>query len=117
MSVLDFEQFDLISTHIDGYIVLTVSDHLPWDEDEQEHLLALQTKINNYLEAVETGQLESEYPAAAGKEILIQVIMKFTPSNRGYEFLRSANNTLNSAGYKMNIGFLRNGNIVTEEIE
>ena len=116
MSILDYDHFDLVSIHKDGYAVVTISDHLEWD-NRAEHLLALQTKINNYLDAIESGQLEAKYPSAAGKKILIQIIAQFRPNKKGYEFLRLANNTLSSAGYGLNIVFIQEGDIVIEEIE
>lgn len=116
MSVLEFDQFDFISIHTDGYVVLTISDHLEWDE-EGEHLIALQTKINNYLDGIESGQLIAQYPNANGKKILIQIMAKFRPDPKGYQFLRAAKNTLKSAGYGLNIGFINDGKMVIEEIE
>ena len=116
MSVLDFDQFDLVSIHTDGFVVLTIGDHLQWDE-EGEHLYALQTKINNYLDGIESGQLVSQYPDAKNKNILIQIIAQFRPNKSGYEFLRSARETLKSAGYGLNMGFIHDGQIVVEEIE
>jgi hypothetical protein len=116
MSVIDFEQFDFISIHKDGYAVLTISDHLEWDKDG-EHLYALQTKINNYLEAIESGQLVAQYPDAEGKSIVIQIIAQFRPDKKGYDFLRAAKETLHSAGYDLNIGFVVNGALVVEEIK
>ncbi|MEJ8840891.1 DUF6572 domain-containing protein [Lacibacter sp. H375] len=116
MSVLDQEQFDFISIHKEGYVVLSISDHLEWDE-EGEHLFMLQSKINNYLDGIESGQLVTQYPDAEGKQILIQIIAKFRPNKKGYEFLRLANKTLQSAGYRMNIGFINNGELEIEEIE
>ncbi len=116
MSVLDYDQFDLISIHTVGFVVLTIGDHLQWDEEEQ-HLYALQTKINNYLDGIESGQLVSQYPDAKGKAILIQIIAQFRPNKRGYEFFRSARETLKSAGYGLNIGFIHDGQIVVEEID
>ena len=116
MSVLDKDQFDLVSIHQDGYVVLTISDHLEWDDDE-EHILALVSKINNYLDGIESGQFVAQYPGAEGKEIVIQIIAQFQPNNKGYEFLQEASKTLQSAGYRLNIGFIQNGEIVIEEID
>jgi hypothetical protein len=115
MSVLDLDQFDFVSIHKDGYVVLTISDHLDWNEEE-EHLYALEIKINNYLEAIDSGQLVAQYPGAEGKHILIQIIAQFPPNEGGYSFLRSAKETLNSGGIELNIGFIQNGTIVIEEI-
>ena len=116
MSVLDYDQFDLVSTHADGFVILTISDYLQWDE-EGEHIYALQTKINNYLDGIESGQIVLNYPAAKDKNILIQIIAQFRPNKIGYEFLKSAKKTLNSAGYDLNIGFIHDGQIVVEEVE
>ena len=32
-----------------GDVLLSISDHLSWDQDEGEHLLMLQAKLNTYL--------------------------------------------------------------------
>lgn len=116
MSVLDYDQFDFVSIHKDGYAVLTISDHLQWDK-EGEHLYTLQTKINNYLDGIESGQLVAQYPEAEGRSILIQIILQFNPDKKGYAFLRAAKKTLKSAGYDLNIGFVRDGEIVIEIIQ
>jgi len=115
MSVQDFDQIDSISTHVDGYVVLTIGDHLEWDEDG-EHLLILQSKINSYLDFIESGQLDSEYLNAKGKKILIQIIAKFIPDENGYKFLRLTKETLQSIGHNLNVGFIKNGEITIEEI-
>ncbi len=39
---------DFISIDKDGNVVLTVSDHLEWDV-QNEHLVTLQNKLNVYL--------------------------------------------------------------------
>ena len=82
MSVIDYDQFDFISIHKDGYAVLTISDHLEWDKDG-EHLYALQSKINNYLDAIERRELVAQYPDAEGRSILIQIISQFRPDKKG----------------------------------
>lgn len=53
-------------------VVLTISDHLDWEE-EGEHLLLLQDKINHYLEFVESGQLGEARPEFRGLPVLIHV--------------------------------------------
>ncbi len=114
MSVLDFEQFDLISRHVDGHIILTIGDHLEW-KNEEDHILALRTKVNNYLNAIANGELVIQYPDAEGREIRIQIVAKFIPSENGYAFLRKARETLYPAGYILELGFLNNGEIIIED--
>jgi hypothetical protein len=46
MSVEDKTVIDIITTDKQGMLVLTISDHLEWD-DENGHLLLLQDKINS----------------------------------------------------------------------
>jgi hypothetical protein len=45
-----------------GVVIVTISDHLVWDENEREHLLLLQQKLNTYLEFIESGQLHDDIP-------------------------------------------------------
>lgn len=47
MSIDQSETVDIISQAPDGTVVLTISDHLEWDA-ENEHLLLLQEKLNSY---------------------------------------------------------------------
>jgi hypothetical protein len=55
MSVEQTDKIDFISTSPGEKVVLTISDHLSWDEDGHLHLL--QDKINVYLEFIESEQL------------------------------------------------------------
>src|SRR5260370_4190277 len=59
-----------------GDVLLVISDHLDWDENEGEHLLALQGKLNTYLVFVDSGQLYAKYPRAVGKKIIFYVVGK-----------------------------------------
>jgi hypothetical protein len=55
---VDFATVDEAS----GDLWLTISDHLPWDQDEGSHLTFLQNKLNLYLRFVETGEVFKKYP-------------------------------------------------------
>ena len=55
MSVENSQVIDAISINPQDVVVLTISDHLEWDE-ENEHLLLLQNKINAYLGVIESGE-------------------------------------------------------------
>lgn len=49
-------------------IELVISDHLGWEpEEEMEHLLMLQEKINAYISFIESGEINTAIPSAAGK--------------------------------------------------
>jgi hypothetical protein len=99
MSVEDKNIIDFISIDDDGKVVLTISDHLEWDM-ENEHLLILQTKINMYLGAIENGELYSKYPKAKDRNICIRIIAINEPNIDGFKFLERAKEVLTGAGYQ-----------------
>jgi hypothetical protein len=58
MTVEETNIVDFVATSPDSDdVLLVVSDHLDWHENEGEHLLTLQTKLHLYLTFIETGQL------------------------------------------------------------
>lgn len=67
-----------------GQVVLTISDHLEWND---EHLLLLQEKLNLYIGFVESGELLDVYPDSKGREVFINVICKYPPNVSGKDFL------------------------------
>lgn len=90
--VLDYIGLDKVT----GDIVLTISDHLEWDErSEENHLRLLQEKINAYIGYIESGRAVERYPDAGKRNYVISVVGKSEPSTRGFEFLMWLN--LNSA--------------------
>jgi len=106
MSVSDIDIIDLISTDPSGNIVLTISDHLEWDE-ELEHILLLQNKINNYLKFIETKQIYTDYPTAKGKNIIINICAKFLPNDSADQFLEMARQTVQSVGLDLRVSFIK----------
>lgn len=82
----------------DGRVILTISDHLPWLPDNQ-HLLILQNKINDYLAFLESGEIYDSYPQAHGREIEIQIVCKYHPVGDGVRFLELARETVSKAGF------------------
>lgn len=80
-----------------GAVVLTISDHLPWDE-QPEHLLLLQEKLNTYLAFVEGGEIYSVYPDAKGRSLLIDLVCKHPPTAYGVEFLNKISPIVAQAG-------------------
>ena len=72
MAVDDPDTIDFISVDGRGRLVLTISDHMEWDQD-REHLLALQEKINRYLSFIESGQLKAQRPQDVSRHVVIRV--------------------------------------------
>ena len=96
MSVEQRMVIDTVSTTPEGRCALTIFDHLPWEDDN--HLLMLQDKINDYLGYIQSGQLFESRPDARGRELEIRVICKFYPQREiAVRFLDVAKRTLQEA--------------------
>lgn len=80
-----------------GKVILTIADHLSWDA-EDEHIIALQNKINTYIAFVESGEIHSIYPNSAGREPIIEIVMRLPPSRAGDEFLSQVRSILEPTG-------------------
>lgn len=102
MSVEDKNVIDIITINKEGVLILTISDHLEWD-DENEHLLLLQEKINSYLDFIENGQLAESYPDKADKKIMIQIVFKYQPNKTAEDFLEKAREAVKGIGYGFNL--------------
>ena len=100
MSVDQKDTVDFISTSPEGNVMLTISDHLPWDK-ENKHLLALQDKLNSYLMFIESGEIFESYPTAKSKSLIIEVVMKYKPNEVVLVFLTQSKNTIENTGVQL----------------
>ncbi len=98
MTVDNLESIDFISTSPEGYIELTISDHLVWGDDE--HLYMLQEKINKYIDFIESGDIYEKYEQAVGKKFVIELIYRFDPLVTDLKFMDKIKNFLSSIGIK-----------------
>jgi hypothetical protein len=108
MSVDQTEVVDFV--HLDpksDEVLLSISDQLGWDEDEGEHLLLLQEKLNTYLGYVEGGQLTSDFPHLKGKPIVIRVFGTYPLSERALRFFDLAKGKIEEAGCKLRFELFR----------
>lgn len=102
MSVDQIRVVDAISIeNATGNVVLTVSDHLEWDIDTNEHLLVLQEKLNTYLAFVESGEILESYPDAEGRDVVISIACKFPPNELARNFFDRAIAVVDGAGMKL----------------
>lgn len=102
MPVNKSETVDLLSVEKEsGDVVLTVSDHLDW-QDSIAHQQILQAKLSTYLAFVEGGQLLAEKPEAKGRRITFTVVLKFPPDRDGQAFLERAAEVIRVAGFAFN---------------
>lgn len=67
--------------------VLAISDHHDW-ENELNHLLLLQEKLNNYISFIESGEIYIAYPEAQDKDFGIEIHFMHEPSIKCLEFLK-----------------------------
>ena len=97
MSIEDTQTVDAIGTESDGTVVLTISDHLEWND---EHFYLLQEKINSYLSFVESGEIYETYATAKDSDIKINLVCKYQPTTEGASFLSKCTQIITQAGFK-----------------
>jgi hypothetical protein len=101
---------DFIGTdNATGWVVLTISDHLNWDQ-EDEHLVLLQTKLNTYLAFIESGEIAERYPTAVRNKIRFEIVTQYHPSNKALDFLQKAQSVVEDAGFSLSWRLLKNAN-------
>ncbi|MBQ6555729.1 MAG: hypothetical protein IJR45_07260 [Firmicutes bacterium] len=57
-------------------VLLTIVDDISWDvepEEKKKHIKLVETKINNYLKYVRSGQVLDNYPEAVGYGVAIVI--------------------------------------------
>lgn len=84
MSVENLKVIDFASVDLNGNVVLTISDHLIWD-DNNKHLQILQNKINAYL-AIEAGNFMTITQIPKGRAVVINVVAKYEPNDNARLF-------------------------------
>ena len=102
MSIENLDIIDFISNDVSGNVVLTISDHLVWDE-ENEHIFLLQQKFNAYLEFIESDQIDKSVYNIEEKSIVIRLYCKYSPNKEGAWFLDRVEKILNNSGYKFQL--------------
>jgi hypothetical protein len=110
MSVDQTDTIDFV--HLDpasNTVFLSIADQLAWHEQEAEHLLMLQEKLNTYLEYVESNQLYREFPNFKGKRIVIRVFGAHPPSDQARRFLELAKQKIEDAGFGLAFELLTHG--------
>jgi len=84
-----------------GDVWLTISDHLPWDVSEGEHLDLLQQKLNAYLRFIESGELQKKYPDATGRDVVINLVGKYPLSRQATVFVTKVRAAIGAAGFRL----------------
>ncbi|WP_159732584.1 DUF6572 domain-containing protein [Methylosinus sp. Ce-a6] len=100
---IDFATIDKAT----GDLWLTISDHLPWDENEGNHLALLQSKLNAYLRFIESGEVLKKVPGAEGRSIVINLVGKFPLSQKADSFFGKARDAIEGAGFRLQFSLVR----------
>lgn len=107
MTVEQIPVVDAIGTNEStGAVHLTISDHLAWNH---EHMFTLQEKVNSYLAFVESGEIYSLYPGAAGRKIVIELVLKHRPSEEAASFLSKVDKIIERSGLSFRYSPLASG--------
>ena len=86
---------------ITGEVVLTISDHLHWDE---EHLVQLEKKLAAYVRFCESGQIVETNPDAATSKVAISIIAQHRPTDEAVQFLEEAAKAIAKRGLILRYG-------------
>lgn len=100
MSVEEPNTVDIASIDKEGYVVLTISDHLDWG-DTIRHQTILQEKINRYLAFVESGEIFESYPDAKNRRVAIKIVFQHYPDDEGERFLERVKQVIEPAGFSL----------------
>jgi hypothetical protein len=96
MSVEDPEVVDFIGTDKEtGRVVLSISDHLPWNKN---HFSILEKKISKYVDFVKSGQLLEARPDAHGRAVEISIVFKHELSDEARRILVTAQEDVQKLG-------------------
>ncbi|MDD3744247.1 MAG: hypothetical protein PHX54_11540 [Lentimicrobiaceae bacterium] len=96
MSVENIHVIDTISVDTENRIVLTISDHLKWNN---KHLVLLQNKINSYIDFIESGQIYEQYPDIKEEQIVISVATKYAPNKEAESFFKEVSKIFENLPY------------------
>jgi hypothetical protein len=100
---IDFATIDKAS----GDLWLTISDHLSWEENEDNHLFLLQNKLNAYLRFIESGEVFKKVPDAKGRSVVINLVGKFPLSQKADSFFEKARAAIGDSGFRLQFSLMR----------
>ena len=109
MTIEQTDKIDFIGESESGNIVLTVSDHLEWDK-ENEKLFLLQEKINSYLAFLESDEVLEHYPNSKYQAYIINIVSKYKPTEEAEKFLSLAKEAIIEAGFNLKWELLEDTN-------
>ncbi len=110
MSVLDRNVVDGIALDEEKRVLrMLISDHLEWN-DEYNHLLALQEKINDYISFCEEEQYYEIYKNALIECAIFEIHFKNEPTMKAMNFLEQVQRQVNELGITIECHILETSN-------
>lgn len=101
MSLDNLNEVDVIGIDNEtGVVTLAIADDWSWDEEE-DHLRALQDKINIYLSFVESNEIYETYPNAMGRDVEIKIYAKYPLPEIARRFVDQAFEIVSEAGFRL----------------
>lgn len=98
MSVVDQNTIDSIAmTNDEDGIVLLIADHLEWEE-EYNHLITLQEKINAYISFLESGQHNEIFKDKEFRYGIIEIHFMYEPTEKAKQFLNTVQAQISEIG-------------------
>jgi hypothetical protein len=88
-----------------GVVMVTLVDDCDWS-NESRHLQLLQSKLNRYLDFIESGEVYQEllrttgYEVAVGSPVTISILAKFPFQGEGQRFLDHVERVAREAGVR-----------------
>lgn len=90
---LDVSEIDAIGTSDTDLELLLIDGNLWLSDTEEEHLLKLQEKLNNYIYFLESKQYVARYGDSFDKRV-IHITFQYSPSDNGIAFLAAVQKVL-----------------------
>jgi hypothetical protein len=87
-------------------VVLTISDHINWLEQTNDHLFLLQEKLNSYLAFIESGEIVDAYPDAKNRKVVTDIVYKYPLNKQAQEFYQKVEKIIENAGIEFQYGLL-----------
>ena len=101
---LDVTSIDAMGVS-DDHLELLLIDENKWIESlEEEHLLKLQEKLNNYIYFLESKQYVERYGDKFDKKV-IHITFQYSPSDNGLAFLTAVQKTLQNTDMSLRVEF------------
>jgi len=104
MSVVESNKIDAMGkSKENNELLFLITDHLDW-ENEHEHLVILQNKINSYLKFIESKQYADTYPQDTFDGYVLEIHFQNGMSENCLKFLDVVANQVEELNIRIRVG-------------